>query len=98
MVDPIKDFIYNCKYRKIITLIWTIILDGEAWQFIKSLNLIYIVKDYLGSIIKPYNLVMLSVLGLTYLSDSCYLGLDRLSSSCVLILTCWLDSRDFGLD
>jgi len=36
----LKDLIYIYKYRKIITLVWTIILDEDVWQFIMSLTLI----------------------------------------------------------
>jgi hypothetical protein len=31
MVGPLEDLVYTYKYRKIIIIIWTIILDGEAW-------------------------------------------------------------------
>jgi hypothetical protein len=31
MVGPLIDLVYTYEYRKIITSIWIIILDGEAW-------------------------------------------------------------------
>jgi len=41
MIGPLRDIVYTYKYiKKIIALIWIIILDGEAWQFIMSLTLI----------------------------------------------------------
>jgi hypothetical protein len=40
MVGPLSDLIYTYKQKKIITLIWIIILDGEVWWFIMSLTLI----------------------------------------------------------
>ena len=41
IVNMVGDLIYTFKYRKIITLIWTIILDGETWRFITSLIFIF---------------------------------------------------------
>jgi hypothetical protein len=40
MLSSLKDLIYTYKYREIIILIWTIILDGETLWFIMSLILI----------------------------------------------------------
>jgi hypothetical protein len=41
MVGPLRDLVYTYKYREIITSIWMIILDGEAWRFIMPLMLLF---------------------------------------------------------
>ena len=41
MTDPLRDLVYTYEYKEIITSIWMIILDGEAWRFIMSLIILF---------------------------------------------------------
>ena len=52
MLDPLKDLIYTYKYRKFISLIWTIIYSRWRDMTIYYIFKTYIVKDYLGLSIK----------------------------------------------
>jgi hypothetical protein len=49
MIGPLRDFIYTYKCREIITTIWIIILDWEAWQLIMHVFNTFILGDRLGS-------------------------------------------------